>query len=404
LPVTNPTNKSDSKVMKCIVEVISDTLSKPNPLPISRECLETLKGDERIVSVLRHQNLLKELQEIAAKGASERTEQQEKNGGFEDELSEVLEKQNDRSLEAGKGQQNKRDDSMKEEKNSLEAREPRIRNVDPEDNKENAEEFESNEIGETEEVHREDTLNNHISDDLTEDQESEQRHQEGEEDPTNESLELEEEKEHVSEKSQEESKEEVEETVQDRAEEEEEKEENGRGTSEEERPTSSIEDETEETQREDKGRHRSEDDVMQEEDTSHPRESKSEEMEEEPSKEWEDSKRWNKMDELAKQLTTKKRAEENDNAEDPDRSMKMSFRSHKYDFHNPEETVRSSWKRHSKEDSSEGAFPLVAVPEEKKDEEGSANRRTEDQELESLAAIEAELEKVAHKLHELRKG
>uniref|UniRef100_A0A8D0G7B0 Chromogranin-A n=1 Tax=Sphenodon punctatus TaxID=8508 RepID=A0A8D0G7B0_SPHPU len=239
LPVTNPTNKSDSKVMKCIVEVISDTLSKPNPLPISRECLETLKGDERIVSVLRHQNLLKELQEIAAKGT-------------------VL-------VQGSMGSREGQPILME-------------------------------------------------------------------------------------------------------------------------------------------GRHRSEDDVMQEEDTSHPRESKSEEMEEEPSKEWEDSKRWNKMDELAKQLTTKKRAEENDNAEDPDRSMKMSFRSHKYDFHNPEETVRSSWKRHSKEDSSEGAFPLVAVPEEKKDEEGSANRRTEDQELESLAAIEAELEKVAHKLHELRKG
>lgn len=30
--------------MKCIVEVISDTLSKPNPLPISEECLETLRG------------------------------------------------------------------------------------------------------------------------------------------------------------------------------------------------------------------------------------------------------------------------------------------------------------------------------------------------------------------------
>uniref|UniRef100_A0A8D0G0D2 Chromogranin-A n=1 Tax=Sphenodon punctatus TaxID=8508 RepID=A0A8D0G0D2_SPHPU len=257
LPVTNPTNKSDSKVMKCIVEVISDTLSKPNPLPISRECLETLKGGT--ISPLR---VL--LFPPCDAGASERTEQQEKNGGFEDELSEVLEKQNDRSVQRGWCP-------------------PNSHGYPP-------------------------------------------------------------------------------------------------------------------------AWHRSEDDVMQEEDTSHPRESKSEEMEEEPSKEWEDSKRWNKMDELAKQLTTKKRAEENDNAEDPDRSMKMSFRSHKYDFHNPEETVRSSWKRHSKEDSSEGAFPLVAVPEEKKDEEGSANRRTEDQELESLAAIEAELEKVAHKLHELRKG
>lgn len=30
--------------MKCIVEVISDTLSKPSPMPVSQECLETLRG------------------------------------------------------------------------------------------------------------------------------------------------------------------------------------------------------------------------------------------------------------------------------------------------------------------------------------------------------------------------
>uniref|UniRef100_A0A8C3SAI8 Chromogranin-A n=1 Tax=Chelydra serpentina TaxID=8475 RepID=A0A8C3SAI8_CHESE len=235
-------------VMKCIVEVISDTLSKPSLLPISQECLETLRGDERIISILRHQNLLKELQELAVQGANERTWQQKKNGGFEDELSEILESQNDKNMQR-------------------------------------------------------------------------------------------------------------------------------------------------------------EDEAMQAEDTVHPRDVKSEEVEEEPpSREWEDSKRWNKMDELAKQLTSKKRMEENDSSEDPDRSMKMSFRSHKYDFHNPEEDMRRSWKHHTKEDSSEAGFPLAAMPEEKKDEEGSANRRTEDQELESLAAIEAELEKVAHKLHELRRG
>uniref|UniRef100_A0A8C5T4L6 Chromogranin-A n=1 Tax=Malurus cyaneus samueli TaxID=2593467 RepID=A0A8C5T4L6_9PASS len=241
-----------STVMKCIVEVISDTLSKPNPLPISEECLETLRGDERIISILRHQNLLKELQEIAAQGANERTQQQKKNSGFEDELSEVLEKQS-RALRGG--------------------------------------------------------------------------------------------------------------------------------------------------------RHRLEDEEMQgEEDTFRPRDAKSDEMEEESSREWEDTKRWNKMDELAKQLTSKKRMEENDSEEDPDRSMKKTFRSRKYAFSSPEEDVRRSWKRHSKEDSSEGGFPLAPMPEEKKDEEGSANRRTEDQELESLAAIEAELERVAHKLHELRRG
>lgn len=126
------------------------------------------------------------------------------------------------------------------------------------------------------------------------------------------------------------------------------------------------------------GRHRLEDEEMQgEEDTFQSRDAKSDEMEEEFSREWEDTKRWNKMDELAKQLTSKKRMEENDSEEDPDRSMKKTFRSRKYAFSSPEEDVRRSWKRHSKEDSSEGGFPLAPLPEEKKDEEGSANRRTE---------------------------
>lgn len=38
------------------------------------------------------------------------------------------------------------------------------------------------------------------------------------------------------------------------------------------------------------------------------------------------------------------------------------------------------------------------------EEEGSASRRSEDPEIESLAAIESELENVAQKLHEMRRG
>lgn len=150
LPVTNEMNKGDTKVMKCIVEVISDTLSKPDPLPISEECLETLRGDERIISILRHQNLLKELQEIAAQGANERTQQQKKNSGFEDELSEVLESQNDENkqrdvarqrpeeeqptaslaeLAAQKTQQ--KEDVREERKNSLEVRDSRLQDASP---------------------------------------------------------------------------------------------------------------------------------------------------------------------------------------------------------------------------------------------------------------------------------
>ncbi|NXJ29058.1 CMGA protein, partial [Dicrurus megarhynchus] len=454
LPVTNDMNKGDTKVMKCIVEVISDTLSKPNPLPISEECLETLRGDERIISILRHQNLLKELQEIAAQGgtvafpyfllldtgANERTQQQKKNSGFEDELSEVLESQNDKNKQRGslaelaaqKPQQN--EDSREEGKNSLEEREPRPRDTNPVE-KEDQEEAESNDIRDTEDTHRNKVLDNHIGKNFSEDEQQQQGSEEEEPRGSRDSLELEDEGEEPSRKGQEHSKEVVGERVEreddrdeaaeedpteaerslDLAEEDEEAEEmQGDDNNDDElgfgKDVRSSEEEEEEEEEEQPralrgGRHRLEDEEMRgEEDTFQSRDAKSDEMEEEFSREWEDTKRWNKMDELAKQLTSKKRMEENDSEEDPDRSMKKTFRSRKYAFSSPEEGMRRSWKRHSKEDSSEGGFPLAPMPEEKKDEEGSANRRTEDQELESLAAIEAELERVAHKLHELRRG
>ncbi|XP_009893689.1 PREDICTED: chromogranin-A [Charadrius vociferus] len=447
LPVTNDMNKGDTKVMKCIVEVISDTLSKPNPLPISEECLETLRGDERIISILRHQNLLKELQEIAAQGANERTQQQKKNSGFEDELSEVLESQNDKnkqrdaagerpeeeqptgSLAEQKSQQN--EDSREEGKNSLEEREPRPRDADPGE-KEDQEEGESNEIGGAEDAQRDEALDNHISKDFGEDERQQRGDEEEQPRGSRDSLELEDEGEQPSRQGQEQSKEAAGERVEreddggdDAAEEDPTEEERSLDLAEEDEEAeemqgddnnddalgfgkdgqSSEEEEEEQPRALRGGRHHLEDEGMQgEKDTFQTRDAKSDEIEEESSREWEDSKRWNKMDELAKQLTSKKRMEENDSEEDPDRSMKMVFRSHKYDFSSPEEDVRRSWKHHSKEDSSEGGFPLAPMPEEKKDEEGSANRRTEDQELESLAAIEAELERVAHKLHELRRG
>ncbi|KAM9014493.1 chromogranin-A isoform 1-T1 [Ara ararauna] len=446
LPVKNDMNKGDTKVMKCIVEVISDTLSKPNPLPISAECLETLRGDERIISILRHQNLLKELQEIAAQGANERTQQQKKNSGFEDELSEVLESQNKNKqrdaagerpreeqptgslseLAAQKPQQN---EDSREEENSLEERESRPRDANPGE-KEYQEQAKSNEIREAGDVQRDEALDNHISKGFNEDEQQQQEDEEEQPRDPRDSLELEDEEEQPSRKDQEQSKEAAgehgereddrgddapeedpteEERSLDLAEEEEEMQgddnnNDALGFGKDERSSEEEEEEEEERPRALRGgRHRLQDEGMQgEEDTFQPRDAKSEEMEEE----WEDSKRWNKMDELAKQLTSKKRMEENDSGEDADRSMKMAFRSRKYDFSSPEEHVRRSWKHHSKEDSSEGGFPLAPMPEEKKDEEGSANRRTEvgDQELESLAAIEAELERVAHKLHELRRG
>ncbi|KAH0620411.1 hypothetical protein JD844_020832 [Phrynosoma platyrhinos] len=427
------------------------------------------ENNERIRSVLRHQNLLKELQEIAIQGENERTEQQKKSHGFEDELSEVLGAQSEGNTErelaegspsedpiaslaeleeAERSQKNSEQDVSKEEaRNSLEERESRTQDFETEDDKKNTMGYESNEVGEGEESPWDDAaVDNNIHADVREDEPPEQRRQEDEEDVLG-TDEFEEKKEHASKENQEEGKEEREDHIRDQAEEEEEEDqeeeeedeeeeekdddvevddEKERNTSEEENPTSledmedQREDDNQDTKRlaedekaaEEKeryhhvkeGRHHSLDEAKQDEDASHGRDIVSEEVEED-SRDLEDAKRWNKMDELAKQLTTTKRAEETEsNEEDPDRSMKLALRSHKYDFHNSEENEKRPQKHHSKEENSEGSFPLVAMPEEKKDEEGSANRKTEDQELESLAAIEAELEKVAHKLHALRRG
>ncbi|KFZ48805.1 Chromogranin-A, partial [Podiceps cristatus] len=288
------------------------------------------------------------------------------------------------------------EDSREEGKNSLERREPWPRDANPGE-KEDREEAESNEIGGAEDAQQDEALENRISKGFSKDERQQRGDEEKRPRGPMDSLELEDEGEQPPRQGQEQSKEAAGERVEreddrgddaeeedpteaerslDLAEEDEEAEEmqgedNGRSSEEEEE-----EEEQPRVLRE--GRHRLEDEGMQgDEDTFQPRDVKSEEMEEESSREWENSKRWNKMDELAKQLTSKKRMKENESGEDPDRSMKMAFRSRKYDFSSPEEDVRRSWKHHSKEDSSEGGFPLAPMPEEKKDEEGSANRRTE---------------------------
>ncbi|KAM4713735.1 uncharacterized protein FYW61_020639 [Anableps anableps] len=69
LPVTSSQlENEDVEVMKCIVEALADVLSRPKQVPVSQECLNTLKTDEKLLTILRHHNFLKELQEIAAQG------------------------------------------------------------------------------------------------------------------------------------------------------------------------------------------------------------------------------------------------------------------------------------------------------------------------------------------------
>ncbi|KAM5177313.1 chromogranin-A [Callospermophilus lateralis] len=285
LPVNSPMNKGDTEVMKCIVEVISDTLSKPSPTPVSQECLETLRGDERILSILRHQNLLKELQDLALQGAKERAQQHKKHRSFEQELSEVLESQSGEAKPQGRSAALVVDGGPKP--GAEEARPPEGRGERPR---------------------------------------QEEQEQQEEEDAA------------------------------------------GAGKSGEQEPR--------------------------------------------PSREWEEAPQWSKMDQLAQELTAGKRLDGEDEEDDPgpdpdpDRSMKLSFRARAFGPRGPGLQLRRGWRPSSPEDSVEAGLPLQArgYPEEKKEEEGSANRRAEDQELESLSAIEAELERVAHQLQALRRG
>lgn len=77
LPVTSgQLENEDVKVMKCIVEALADVLSRPHPLPVSQDCLLTLKTDDRLVTILRHHNFLRELQELAVQGGQKRAQEE----------------------------------------------------------------------------------------------------------------------------------------------------------------------------------------------------------------------------------------------------------------------------------------------------------------------------------------
>lgn len=380
LPVSSLESEDDTKVMKCIVEVISDTLSKPNPVPVTQDCLETLRGDERIISILRHQNLLKELQELAAQGAMERIQKAKKNRGYEEELSGVLDKQNDKAPVSEKSDELPLHGKFSEsEEVKRQPEEERKASSERSQEDDSAEELESNEISKREETPEdEEEIDNHITDEIN-DMELPKDNQEDASDGASE------EKEAVSKKDPED--EEI----------------GDHGKEDLKQESNETENEEDDTQREDNSM-RIPEDTRSEVETS--KESKQESeaadcSDDETAKDLEDSKRWNKMDELAKELRAKRCAKRDTSEEDPDRSMKLPITDQKYEPANEEHEDRQQQQQASREDM---APQMSKRPEERKEEEGSANRKTEEQELESLAAIEAELENVAHKLHDLRRG
>ncbi|KAF0873351.1 GOGA5 protein, partial [Crocuta crocuta] len=395
-----------SQVMKCIVEVISDTLSKPSPMPVSQECFETLRGDERILSILRHQNLLKELQDLALQGAKERAHQK-KHSGFEDGLSEALEKQNDQAElkevteeASSKDAAEKRGDSKETEQNGGDTEGARPQ-ASPEPEQGSKVEEDTEALGEQE------AANTHPPASLPS-----QKHPgpqaQGDSESFSQGL-VDREKGPAVEREQQAMREEEEEGEDDA-------EAGEKAVPEEESPTAAFNphpslgyketgrDErwptslavdgagkagAEEAQPpEGKGvrehSQQEEEEEMAEAPGSLFRGGKSREPaqgqeEEQLANEWEDAKRWSRMDQLAKELTAEKRLEGADEEDDPDRSMKLPFRARAYDFRGPGPQLRRGWRPSSREDSVEAGLPLQvrSYPEEKKEEEGSANRRPE---------------------------
>lgn len=422
LPVNTPMDKRDTEVMKCIVEVISDTLSKPSPMPVSKECFETLRGDERILSILRHQNLLKELQDLVLQGAKERAQQQKKTSSFEEELSEVLEKQN-RQAELKEGTEAASSKDAEEEREDSHEAEKKGEHTDGARPEASPEPGPGAEVEEDSQAPAgEEAANTRPPASLPSQTRPSPQAQEDREGPAQGLMDRE--KGLGAEQGQ-----------QAKSEEDEEDAEAGeKAASEEKGPTTVLNLHPslghKETQRGEswsealaadgarktgaelpqppkgKGKHtrpRQDDEETARAARGPFRDGKSrtleQEAEEQLAKEWEGVK-------LAKELTAEKRLEREDEEEDPDRSMKLSFRAQTYDFGGPGVPLPQGWSPSSREDSAEAGLPLPvrSYPEEKKEEEGSANRRPEDQELESLSAIEAELEKVARQLQALRQG
>ncbi|CAO2587171.1 Chga [Lemmus lemmus] len=369
-----------SQVMKCVVEVISDSLSKPSPMPVSPECLEILQGDERVLSILRHQNLLKELQDLALQGAKERAQQQQRSS-FEDELSEIFKNQSPEAEHGDATAETPSKEAMEKREDADEGQQggsrgttegPRPQAV-PEPRQK------SSMVGNSQ-ASGEDTATNtqppaRLPSQEHRDPQAMGDSERGPSAPQQAKNAKQEEEEHKE--------------VREKA-----------GPEEASPATSSPRSQTEyqevqkvlkflpppapglsESQAVDgagktgasealspKGElelSRQEDDgedVMagppqglfpgrKSQELEHKQEE--EEEEEHLSREWED-KRWSRMDQLAKELTAEKRLEGED---DPDRSMKLSFRARAYSFRDPRPQLRRGWRPSSREDSVEARAP-----------------------------------------------
>ncbi|KAM3860976.1 chromogranin-A [Diretmus argenteus] len=366
LPVTSShLENEDVKVMKCIVEALADVLSRPRPLPISEECLVILKTDDRLVTILRRHSFLKELQDIAIQGGQERAQldhvtrvPQTTDDVADQSMLEALGGPGERSILTQKKRSGDGDGEKKLDES--------LRDNDSQ---------EGNEIGgkEQDESEKDESHVNEWSVGKAEKREDEREEEEDEEDEGKRA-------------NSEENSEEENMTRDMKGDESDEK----RDTSEKKSEKKKFaEEENEKEVEKKKSALFSHDPQMERE----------EEAEEEDGGEMKKGstdglKRWTKR---AKSSQTKRKAgEEEGRQEGPHHSKEVTGED--------EDNNKGDAKRSPEEKELQMIARREPGDRRVSEEEGSASRRSEDPEIESLAGIESELESVAQKLHELSRG
>ncbi|KAI7799582.1 chromogranin-A isoform X2 [Triplophysa rosa] len=329
--------------MKCIVEVIADVLTKPHPIPVSPDCLQTLSTDDRLVTLLRHRNFLQELQDIAAEGANERVQkhpddvldhvtslpEDTKETADDQSMLVAMEKPEEAAEKRGVSEESSRESEESEQ-------ESQKRN--------NIAEEEENDAG------------NHISINPEQKRESQEeatiRDEEKQEEMKPPGFEKKEENELTHNKDGA--------TLTD-------------GLEANPEVKQSIMEDIEEPRGAEKER-------------THSQEEQKDEEEEENREVG--PKHWSRLSKLAhKRVETGQKLEE-----------------HREASQHSKERLDQEGELWRSPEEQELQIMAQTEPEDKRDEEGSASRKTEDADIESLAAIESELESVAQKLHELRRG
>ncbi|XP_029589224.1 chromogranin-A isoform X2 [Salmo trutta] len=415
LPVT-PTylEKEDVEVMKCIVEVLADVLSRPHRLAVSQECLNILRTDERLVSILRHRNFLKELQDIAVEGANERAQQHvditADHVTKKPQGPQGIDEAADRSMLAALGGPGERSILSQKRRTGGEGEgeaEGEAENSAERDGESSRERNEIIRKGEEKKREKDETPDNRISDAM-----NKEGKEEGKDVDVIEKKEEEEEEEEGDEEKRASSREDGEEA----------KTEGGNVTLDKKGAESGeVTDAPEEKSEEKKSAEENEEEVEEKrsalplQDSAEAKKEWEEEEEEddegEVKREVASVNHWSRMNELARSLQTKKRAGEEEKLQEV---KKLEVGGQREVPHHSKEVVEEEVEERRKVGEARKSPEVKALQmmarrelQERRmgeEEEGSTSRKTEDPEIESLAAIESELESVAQKLHELRRG